>query len=125
MTPRRRILLVRLSAMGDVLSTLPGYRLLRQALPDSAVGWVVEEPFRPLLEGLPGLDAIVVVGGAHSANTVRLVKLARTLKPTFHIQTEAQLDPAQFASFTAVGVTAGASTPSFIIEEVRKALESI
>ena len=80
---------------------------------------------RELLEIARKVDAIVVVGGAHSANTVRLVKLARALKPTFHIQAKGQLDPEEFASFTTVGLTAGASTPSFIIADVRKALESI
>ncbi|MFC1496937.1 4-hydroxy-3-methylbut-2-enyl diphosphate reductase [Verrucomicrobiota bacterium] len=70
-------------------------------------------------------DAIVVAGGSHSANTVRLVTLAKTLKPTFHIQTSKQLDPRQFQGFCVVGLTAGASTPAFIIEDIRKKLEGM
>jgi len=73
-----------------------------------------------LLDIASRVDAIVVVGGAHSANTLRLVDLAGTLKPTFHIQTADQLEPEAFRRFRTVGLTAGASTPTFIIEEVRK-----
>lgn len=78
-----------------------------------------------LEEMAKSVDAIVVAGGAHSANTVRLVQLAASLKPTIHIQTASQLDPADFVTFKAVGLTAGASTPDFVIEEVRKAIEGM
>jgi (E)-4-hydroxy-3-methyl-but-2-enyl pyrophosphate reductase len=71
------------------------------------------------------VDAIVVVGGVHSANTVRLVELARSLKPTHHIETAAELQRGWFDGCSAVGVTAGASTPAFVIEDVRAALEAM
>ena len=71
------------------------------------------------------VDAFVIVGGSHSANTLRLVELARRLKPTFHIQTASQLQPGEFEGVRIVGLTAGASTPSFIIEEVRAQLEAL
>jgi len=71
------------------------------------------------------VDAIVVVGGSHSANTMRLVELAARHKPTFHIQTADQLNLSELAPFQTIGLTAGASTPSFIIDEVKTALESI
>jgi heptosyltransferase-1 len=45
----QRILIVRLGAMGDVLHALPAVELLRQALPDSEIGWVVERRWVPLL----------------------------------------------------------------------------
>lgn len=70
-------------------------------------------------------DAIVVVGDLHSANTIRLVKLANTLKPTFHIQTGRELEKDLLKGFKVIGLTAGASTPEFIIENVRKILETI
>ena len=76
-----------------------------------------------LLDIASRVDAIVVVGGSHSANTLRLVDLAGTLRPTFHIQTADQLDPEEFRGFRTVGLTAGASTPAFIIEEIGKRLE--
>lgn len=71
------------------------------------------------------VDAIVVVGGPHSANTLRLVQLARSHKPTFHVQSAAQIDRSAIGRYERVGLTAGASTPGFVIEEVRQALETI
>jgi 4-hydroxy-3-methylbut-2-enyl diphosphate reductase len=77
-----------------------------------------------LLDISENVDAIVVVGGSHSANTVRLIELAKTIKPTFHIQTADQLQQKDFKDFEAIGLTAGASTPDFIINEVQARLES-
>lgn len=73
-----------------------------------------------------GAEAIVVIGGHHSANTRKLALLARTFKlPTFHIETAAEIDPGDFTSFQTIGVTAGASTPEFLIEEVCRKLEAL
>ena len=72
-----------------------------------------------------GAEAIVVIGGRHSANTCKLVKLAESHgKPTFHIETADELNPDVFGRFNTVGVTAGASTPEFIIESVCEHLEA-
>jgi len=71
------------------------------------------------------VDAFVIVGGSHSANTLRLVELARSIKPTFHIETSDQLSAEELRAFKTVGLTAGASTPSFIIDAVKTALERI
>ena len=78
-----------------------------------------------LLEIARTADAIVVVGDTHSANTVRLVGLASSLKPTFHIQTTKQIKSSVFRAFKTVGVTAGASTPGFVIESVVRKLKRI
>ncbi len=65
------------------------------------------------------VEAIVVVGGRHSANTMRLAEIARsTGKPTVHVETADELDLAELAGVQTVGITAGASTPSWVIEEV-------
>ena len=73
-----------------------------------------------------GAEAIVVIGGHHSANTRKLAKLAGMHHlPTFHVETADQIDPAQVRRFSTVGVTAGASTPDFIIDAVCQRLESI
>lgn len=73
----------------------------------------------------PSVDAFVVVGGAHSANTVRLLELAKTLKPAFHLQSASQIRPEDFMTFNTVGLTAGASTPDFIIKEIKSRLEEL
>lgn len=54
------LLIVRLSALGDVIHTLPALELLRQSLPEATLTWVVEAPAAPLLEGHPALDRVVV-----------------------------------------------------------------
>jgi (E)-4-hydroxy-3-methyl-but-2-enyl pyrophosphate reductase len=66
-----------------------------------------------------GAQAIVVIGGHHSANTVKLASLARLQNlPTYHIETAVELDEAEMKKYETVGVTAGASTPEFLISEV-------
>jgi heptosyltransferase-1 len=44
-----RILIVRLSSMGDILHAMPAVTLLRQALPEGSIGWIIEERWAPLL----------------------------------------------------------------------------
>ena len=71
-----------------------------------------------------GAQAIVVIGGKHSANTVKLASLSRLQNiPTFHIETSAELDFAALEGFETIGVTAGASTPKFIIDDVCEKLD--
>ena len=73
-----------------------------------------------------GADAIVVIGGKHSANTRKLAKLASSYdRPTFHVETAEDLDSEMLKEFSTVGVTAGASTPEFIIRSVCEKLEKI
>jgi 4-hydroxy-3-methylbut-2-enyl diphosphate reductase len=71
------------------------------------------------------VDAIVVVGGQESGNTRRLYEIAaQTGKPTQHIETEAELDAGCLENCAHIGVTAGASTPNWIIKRVVRALEA-
>lgn len=73
-----------------------------------------------------GAEAIVVIGGKHSANTRKLAKLASSHeRPSFHVETAEDLDESEMAKFSVVGVTAGASTPEFIIRSVCEKLETI
>lgn len=57
-----RILIVRTSAMGDIVHALPVLDRLRQSLPNARIGWVVEQVFAPLLEGHSDLDAVIPIG---------------------------------------------------------------
>ncbi|MDP2726965.1 MAG: 4-hydroxy-3-methylbut-2-enyl diphosphate reductase [Dehalococcoidia bacterium] len=71
------------------------------------------------------VDLMLVVGGHSSANTRHLAETcARTGVETHHIETAAELDPAWLAGKEKVGVTAGTSTPDWVIEEVVAALEA-
>lgn len=64
-------------------------------------------------------DAMIVIGGKHSSNTQKLYEISKSeCENTFYIQTLVDLDLERFKSFRSVGITAGASTPNKIIEEV-------
>jgi heptosyltransferase-1 len=56
-----RILLIRTSALGDVVHCLPVLTALRRHFPQAHIGWLVEEAMRPVLAGHPDLDEIVTV----------------------------------------------------------------
>lgn len=56
----RRILIVKLSAIGDVIQTLPMLAALRAEFPRAGIDWVVEEDARELLEGHPALNRVIV-----------------------------------------------------------------
>ena len=72
------------------------------------------------------IDALVVVGGRNSANTKRLAEIAYGLDcPVFLVETEDELEPQRLRKFQCAGVTAGASTPAWIIRQVVATLESI
>lgn len=71
-------------------------------------------------------DVMLVVGGKNSANTTRLAQICRETNPeTHHIETARELSAEWFAGANHVGVTAGASTPDWILDEVVAALTRI
>lgn len=71
------------------------------------------------------VDCMLVVGGRMSANTRRLADLCRRVQPqTRHIETASELRAEWFEGVKRVGITAGASTPPWIVGEVRDALVS-
>ena len=66
-------------------------------------------------------DAMIVIGGKHSSNTQKLFEICKSrCDRTFYIQTLADLDIRLLPSMGCVGITAGASTPKKLIEEVSK-----
>ena len=66
------------------------------------------------------VDAMFVVGGRHSSNTQKLYEICKEeCKNTYFIETLVDLESKPFQSFGRVGITAGASTPNKIIEEVQ------
>ncbi len=69
------------------------------------------------------VDAMVVVGGRNSANTARLGDVANSMScPVYVIETEDELEPEKFINYKTIGVTAGASTPTWMIERVINAI---
>lgn len=72
------------------------------------------------------VDAVVVVGGHESGNTQRLAEIVRqTGKPAYHIETESELEVEALKSVGRIGITAGASTPNWIIKRIYRFIESL
>jgi 4-hydroxy-3-methylbut-2-en-1-yl diphosphate reductase len=71
------------------------------------------------------VDAVVVVGGKNSANTRHLAEICRGIQPrTWHVETEAELQIGWFEGCRTVGLSAGASTPDWVVEGVAAWLRS-
>jgi len=64
-------------------------------------------------------DLMIVIGGKNSANTRKLYEICKeTAKKAYHIETEQEIDPNWFKGVEKVGITAGASTPSYLIRRI-------
>ena len=72
------------------------------------------------LELAENVDIMIVVGGKNSANTSRLAQLCAIKCKTYHIETAAELQEDWMKDVNKIGITAGASTPYWIIKEVYK-----
>ena len=80
-----------------------------------------EERQTEALEIAKEVDAMIVIGGKTSSNTQKLFEICkRECENTYYIQTVQDLDLSKLQSVDNVGITAGASTPNNIIEEVQK-----
>ncbi len=71
------------------------------------------------------VDMMVVVGGKHSSNTQKLVQICKEYVPTLAIETVDELNENDFKGYNTIGLTAGASTPDWIIEEVVGYIKSL
>lgn len=71
------------------------------------------------------VDVMVVVGGYESANTRHLRDIASEFCPAYHVERPEQLQEEWFQGAKIVGVTAGASTPDYVIKQVVDALEEM
>ena len=64
-------------------------------------------------------DVMLVVGGRHSSNTVKLYEVCSRYCKTYHIENSDELSSLMLPCAGKIGITAGASTPAYIIEEVQ------
>ncbi len=79
---------------------------------------------KEIVEMAKSSDAVVVVGGKNSGNTQRLAELSiQAGKSVFHIEEESELDIDKLANAKSIAVTAGASTPNWIINRVYKEIK--
>ncbi len=72
----------------------------------------------------PSVGLVLIVGGRHSANTRHLWEICREMKPSYLIQGPDDLQPEWFDGVQTVGLTAGASTPDYVIDEVEARLRT-
>lgn len=72
------------------------------------------------------VEAMIVIGGYHSSNTIKLYEISRRhCKNVFHIETIEELSLQKISKFNTIGITAGASTPDWIIKEAVKAMDNL
>jgi len=74
----RKILLLRLRRLGDVILTTPAITLLKRAFPGASLTYLVEEPFRRLVEGNPHLDRVLAIPAKQRAS--ELIALIRSIR---------------------------------------------
>ena len=92
--------------IGDILNTICNATAERQKEARNIAGEV---------------DTMLVIGGRHSSNTQKLFEICKEeCGNTYYIQTPVDLDSEMFHRSSCVGITAGASTPKKIIEEVQE-----
>ena len=71
------------------------------------------------------VDAVIVAGGFNSGNTKRLAEVAREAgKPSFHVEDEKGLDVSSLPEVKSIGITAGASTPNWVISNIYRKMET-
>ncbi|HMS09863.1 MAG TPA: glycosyltransferase family 9 protein, partial [Pyrinomonadaceae bacterium] len=54
-----RILIVKLSSIGDIVHALPAAAMIKNHLPEATLGWAVEERFAEIIEGNPNVDMLI------------------------------------------------------------------
>lgn len=70
-------------------------------------------------------DLMIVIGGRHSSNTVKLYDICKSYCRAYHIENADELDTLDLTNADKIGITAGASTPAHIIKEVVTTMEEI
>lgn len=69
------------------------------------------------------VDIMIVIGGKHSSNTQKLAHICKDIVDTHHIETPQEIKKSWFNGKEICGITAGASTPNWIIKNVIKKIE--
>ena len=74
----KKILLIRLRRIGDVVMTTPAVAVLKAQLPYASISYLIEEPYRELVEGNPHLDEVIIV--PRKQNTRDFLRLTQTIR---------------------------------------------
>jgi 4-hydroxy-3-methylbut-2-enyl diphosphate reductase len=73
----------------------------------------------------PEVDLVLVIGGKQSANTRHLYDICAPIKASHLVHGVADIEPGWLEGLSCVGLTAGASTPDYVVTEVEKYLEAL
>jgi 4-hydroxy-3-methylbut-2-enyl diphosphate reductase len=71
------------------------------------------------------VDLMIIIGDKNSSNTIRLKEICEIITRTQHIEKRSDLNKEWFKNIKSVGITAGASTPDFLIKDVLKTIKRI
>ncbi|MGH7666566.1 MAG: 4-hydroxy-3-methylbut-2-enyl diphosphate reductase [Candidatus Dormibacteria bacterium] len=87
---------------------------------------VVNQRQREAVNGLlDQADVVLVVGGRGSANTIALAETCAERRPTFHVESAAEIKSEWFHPGQLVGITSGTSTPGWVVDEVEAACHGL
>ena len=116
-----RIILVRLSALGDIVHTWPLAEAIRAARPNDHLTWVVEKPLAPLVENHPAIDAVITVttrkwrkqpfSARTRAEIATLKSRFQELQPDLTIDAQGTLKSAIVTRWTGAGRRVGLARP--------------
>lgn len=95
--PPERILLVRLSHLGDVVHALPVLHGLRRAFPDAELGWAIQPEFAELVRGLAGARAFLFQRDGGPGAWLRLRRELRAWRPDWAVDAQGNLKSAAVA----------------------------
>jgi 4-hydroxy-3-methylbut-2-enyl diphosphate reductase len=108
-------------AISDYIRSRAGDLIVENTICDDT--WMRQDEAHQIAASV---DQVVVVGGKNSANTKHLAELTHSLgKPCQYVETASELDLTRFSGQESVGVLAGASTPTWLVEEVVDVLEQL
>ncbi len=93
-----RILVVRLSSMGDIIHTLPAVATLKHSFSSSQLWWLVARRWLPLVEGNPFVDRVVTFDGAGLRNAWGLLRTLRRERFSFAVDFQGLIRSALLAS---------------------------
>ncbi len=105
-TPGLKILITRLSHIGDCVLTLPMACAIRDNLPDAHITWVVEKPSNQLLEGHDAIDELIVVPRGYLKQPRSVLAVRRRLR---ELGLDVSLDPQSLSKSSIIGFLAGVS----------------
>ncbi len=71
------------------------------------------------------VDVMIVIGGKNSGNTTRLYQICSNITKTYHIENVDEIEKSWFDNVREVGITAGASTPDWIIENIKRRIKEV